>query len=139
MTKKEIIAKMKKLNLPKDSYVVFGSGPLAAAGIRETNDIDLLVSSDVLKQLNKKGWKELVKDVNDKPLVFEDFEAHDTWDFSPYAPTLNELLKTATEVDGIKFASLDEVRKWKVASGRQKDLNDIKLIDKYLIQLNRLD
>ena len=132
MTKDEIVAKMKKLNLPRDSYVVFGSGPLAAAGIRETNDIDLLVSPTVLNKLREMGWKELVKAVDDRPLVFEDYEAHDTWDFSPYAPTLNELLKSATEVEGIMFASLDEVRKWKVASGRPKDLIDIKMIDKYL-------
>lgn len=41
MTGQEIIAKVKKLKLPKNSYVVFGSGPLAAAGIREADDIDM--------------------------------------------------------------------------------------------------
>jgi hypothetical protein len=35
-------------------------------------------------------------------------------------------------IDGIPFASLEEVRKWKIASGRPKDIADIKLIDEYL-------
>lgn len=131
MKKEEIITKVKSLNLPKDSYVVFGSGPLAAAGIRETNDIDMLVSPEVFEQLKEKGWKELIKGPNDKPLVHEDFEVHSHWNFSPYAPTLKHLLETTTEVDGVVFASLDEVRKWKEASGGQKHLADVKLIDKY--------
>lgn len=44
MTREEIILKVKKLRLPEDSYVVFGSCPLATARIREADDIDLLDS-----------------------------------------------------------------------------------------------
>lgn len=132
MTRDEIIKKVKSLNLPKDSYVVFGSGPLAAAGIRETNDIDMLVSPEVFKKLKNDRWKELVKGANDKPLVHEDFEVHSHWNFSPYAPTFKHLLKTATESEGVVFASLDEVRKWKEASGGEKHLADVILIDKFL-------
>lgn len=132
MTKDEIVTKVKSLNLPKDSYVVFGSGPLAAAGIRETNDIDMLVSPEVFEQLKKKGWKELVKGPDDKPLVHGDFEVHSHWNFSPYAPTLNQLLETATEIDGVMFASLDEVRKWKKATGGEKHLADVVLIYKFV-------
>lgn len=132
MKKEEIIVKVKSLNLPKDSYVVFGSGPLAAAGIRETNDIDLYVSSEVLRKLKKDGWKELVKGPDDKPLIHQDFEAHAHWNFSPYAPTLKHLLETATEIEGVRFASLNEVRKWKEASGGEKHLADVILIDKFL-------
>lgn len=132
MTKDEIVTKVKSLNLPKDSYVVFGSGPLAVAGIRETNDIDMLVSNEVFEELKKDGWKELVKGPDDKPLVRGDFEIHSHWNFSSYAPTLKHLLETATEIDGVMFASLDEVRKWKEASGGQKHLADVDLIDNYL-------
>lgn len=89
MTKQEIIAKVKELNLAKDSYVVFGSCALAIAGIREAKDIDLFVTPEVLVQLRQTGWQELVKAPNDKPLVYECFEAHDNWDFSPSKPNLN--------------------------------------------------
>ena len=42
MNKREIIEKVKSLNLPNNSYVVFGNCPMAVAGIRESNDVDLL-------------------------------------------------------------------------------------------------
>ena len=129
MTKEEVITKVKLLNLPKDSYVVFGSSPMAVAGIREANDIDLLVSPEVYANLREAGWQELYKGPHDSPLVHELFEVHDSWSFSPYNPTLKHLLGSATVVDGVPFASLEEVRKWKVASGGQKHLADIKLID----------
>lgn len=132
MTKEEITTKVKALNLPKDSYVVFGSGPLALAGIRGANDIDLLVSEDLFAKLKKAGWQELHKSSNDRPLVYDVFEAHNNWDFSLYSPTLKHLLTNAIVVDGVPFASLREVRKWKVASGRSKDFVDINLIDQYL-------
>lgn len=131
MNKEEIIAKIKALNLPKNSYVVFGSCPLALVGLREANDIDLLVSKEIFEKLRKEGWKELHKSINDRPLVRDVFEAHDNWSFSSYSPTLEQLLVSATVVDEIPFASLEEVRKWKTASGRSKDLADIELIDDY--------
>ena len=136
MKKEEIIGKVKALNLPKGSYIVFGSCPLAVAGIREANDIDLLVSEELFAKLKETGWQELRKSPNDIPLVHDVFEAHKSWNFGSYNPTLAHLLSTATLVDEIPFASLKEVRRWKLASGRPKDLADIELIDKYIQNKN---
>lgn len=135
MTKEEIIIKVKSLKLPSDSYVVFGSCPMAMAGIRDANDIDLFVSPEVFASLREAGWQVRQKGLNENPLVHDVFEAHDNWNFSSYSPTLEHLLESATLVDGIPFASLEEVRKWKTATARPKDLADIKLIDKYLAAL----
>ena len=132
MTRDEIISKVKALDLPEGSYIVFGSGPMAAAGLRESVDIDFLVSEEVFAGLEKAGWQIAVKGPKDNPLVKDAFEAHKNWNFTSYSPTLEHLLSTATIIDGIPFASLDEVRKWKAASGRPKDLVDINLIDDYL-------
>jgi hypothetical protein len=132
MTKAEIVNKVKALNLPQGSYIVFGSCPLAAIGIREAGDIDILISDEVLEDLKKAGWQELDKGPNDKPLTYDVFEAHNSWNFSSYKPTLEHLLSSAMLVDGVPFASLEEVKKWKQSSGRPKDLNDIELIDEYL-------
>jgi len=132
MTKEDIVTKVRALGLPKDSYIVFGSCPLAAVGIRESNDIDMLVSEQVYEQLRNDGWQQLDKGPRDKPLVHDVFEAHTNWDFSSYSPTLDELLANAMDIEGVPFASIEDVRKWKVASGRPKDLVDIGLIDEYL-------
>lgn len=132
MTGAEIVSKVKTLKLPQDSYVIFGSCPLAAVGIREANDIDMLVSAKVYEDLIKAGWQQIRKGPDDTPLTYDVFEAHDNWDFSPYSPTLETLLSSAVKIDGVAFASLQEVRKWKVASGTPKHLADVKLIDEYL-------
>ena len=128
----EIVAKVKSLNLPEDSYVVFGSGPLVVARIRAARDIDLLVSEELLERLRLDGWEEVYKEPGDTPLTHDVFEAHANWNFSPYSPTLAHLLSTATRVEGVPFASLEEVRKWKAASGRPNDIEDIRLIDQHM-------
>src|SRR3990167_4573208 len=132
MTKEEIIAKVRSLNLPKGSYVVFGSCPMAFAGIREANDIDLLVSPEVFEELKQAGWQKVDKGLKDKPLAHDVFEAHQNWLFSSYSPTLTEMLERASEKEGVTVASLEDVRKWKIASGRPKDLKDLELINKHL-------
>ena len=132
MTREDIISKVKALNLPKDSYIVFGSCPLAVLGIREANDIDLLVTEEVLQQLRSSGWQQIQKGPRDCPLVFDIFEAHDSWEFSSYKPTLTDLQKSAMEIDGVPFAAIEEVRNWKLASGRLKDKEDLQLIRLYL-------
>ena len=138
MKSQEIIANVKALSLPKGSYAVFGSCPLALAGIREANDIDLLVSEKVFAELKKAGWQEIDKGKNDKPLVQGIFEAHKNWAFSSYSPTLRDLLADATIADGIPFASLTKDLKWKSASGRSKDLADVELVNQYFKTSNML-
>lgn len=137
MTRQEIVAKVKELKLPKNSYVVFGSGPLAAAGIREAGDIDMYVTKDVLDSFIQAGWQQVHKGPGDEPYTSGDYEAHANWDFSPYAPTLEHLLETANVIDGVAFASLEEVRRWKLESGGDKHLADVARIDEYLADRKR--
>lgn len=132
MKKEEIITKVQSLHFPENSYIVFGSGPLAVVGLREAQDIDFLVSEELFSQLKNTGWEELDKGGIDRPLVYDCFEAHDNWNFSSYSPTLEKLLSSAFVIEGIPFASLEEVRAWKLASGRLKDTADITLIDQFL-------
>lgn len=136
MTAAEIVAAVKELSLPDDSFVVFGSCPMALAGLREAGDIDLLVSEAVYADLQNRGWKVLVKGDKDRPVTHGPFEAHSSWAFSSHNPSLAQLLETATVVSGVPFASLAHVKKWKQSSGRPKDLVDIQMIDAYLVANN---
>ena len=136
LSKKDIIEKVKSLNFPENSYIVFGSGPLAILEIREVNDIDILVSKEMYVKLEKFGWKKIYKSQNDESLAYDIFEAYDNWNFGAYSPTLPELLSRAIKIDGVYFASLEDVQKWKTISGRPKDIKDLELIDKYLHKLN---
>jgi len=45
---------LKALALPPDQYAVFGSGPMAVRGIREANDLDLIVKESLWDDLRKR-------------------------------------------------------------------------------------
>ncbi len=132
MTKQQIIEKVKTLNLPVDSYVVYGSCPMAVAGIREAGDVDMYVTTELLSQLKAKGWKQIHKGPKDEPYTYDVFEAHDNWEFSDYHPSFEQLQSNAVVVGGVPFASLQDVRKWKAASDNPKFMRDVELIDEYL-------
>lgn len=125
-----VIRTVKSLQLPQGSYIVYGSGPLALHGIRDVNDVDMLVSKAIKAKLKASGWEQINKGPNDNPVVNKDVEAHDSWSFCEYNPTLNELLSRADMHEGIAFASLEDVLRWKLASPasskNKKDIESIK-------------
>jgi hypothetical protein len=54
---KDIVSRVKELNLPLGEYCVFGSGVLEIYGIRKAKDVDLLVTENLYNKLKKEGWK----------------------------------------------------------------------------------
>ncbi len=129
----DITQKVRSLHFPLGSYVVFGSGPLAVRGLRESEDIDILITADLYSQLKATGeWKEKVFDSGKPYLVKNEFEVMIEWVFPGYIPDTEKLIREADIFDGIPFAKLTEVRAWKQAFGREKDWVDIKLIDDFL-------
>lgn len=132
MTAQQIAQKVSSLSLPSDSYVVFGSCPMAAYGLRESSDIDMLITEPVHNLLTARGWQELPGREGDRRLENSEFDTHTNWKMGDYDPTVAELLSDAVWINGVPFASLDEVKKWKAIKGRPKDLDDIALIDAFL-------
>lgn len=127
-----IVKKVLKLNLPIGKYAVYGSGPMSIRGIRESHDIDLIVTPDLYKDLLISGWQEAGSG-DKKHLKTDDIEIFDNWwDFDNYHPNVEQLINDAEMIEGVAFVKLDEVVKWKKAFGREKDLRDVKLIQKYL-------
>jgi hypothetical protein len=122
-----IVDEVQKLNLPPNSFVVVGSGILGALNIRKSDDIDLIVSDDVFDHLQAQGWQEEGW-ADQKVLKRGVFDVGRTWS----GKTVDELLKTSIIIHGIPFLSLYDLREWKQEQARQKDLQDIILIDEYL-------
>ncbi len=115
-----------ELNLDKDSYIVVGSGILGALGIRESSDIDLVVTEDVYQRIKKLGWK---KALWGDHIVFQQdvFDIGNDW----YGERVEDLLKRAQVIDGVPYLSVDDVYEWKKKQGREKGLRDLTLIDDY--------
>jgi len=128
-----IIKIIKDAKLPDGEYIVVGSGVMNALGIRDAEDIDLVISANLYQQLKQAGWEEVDKGEY-KVLFNEPFEAGFSWDSVDETPNLDDLKKDAVMIDGVAFASLGRVREWKLKVRRLKDIKDVLMIDKYLEQ-----
>lgn len=126
-----IFKRLEELSFPLGEYVVIGSGALAARGIREANDLDIVVTDKLLQKLiNSREYKEVIKDGR---LFLENNDVDVTTKLpESYSTSLKEAIKTADIINGYPFLNILETIKFKKALGREKDYNDIKLINEYL-------
>lgn len=113
------------LNLPKDQYLIWGSGPLAVRNIRDSHDIDIVVLKNLWKTLTKKyppqkEKKNLIKIKNIE--IWSDC----------LLSNIDELFANRDLIDGYPFMSLHDTIKWKKFLSREKDTDDIVLIEKFL-------
>lgn len=128
---------LKKLNLPTSDFVVVGSGPMSVRGIRESEDIDVIVTPSLWNEMSKK-YKVGINSFGVEILNLEnDIETlnpvQSLFGNSKTIP-VEEIFTQADTFDGIKFLNLDHLKKIKRELGREKDLRDIELIDKYLYE-----
>lgn len=121
------------LGLPTVDYVVAGSGPLLAHGLRSTvRDLDVVARGETWKAtleladpvVAPSGHGSLVS------LVDGDIEVFDRW--LPGSPEPDRLIEGAEYVQGIPFCPLREVLTWKERLNRQKDQEDVKLLRDHL-------
>ena len=127
--------KVKALNLPLDQIIVIGSGILDQLGIRPASDIDLAASSDLMKKLSEESGDWLKKfDDNQRFYFVKDdgsAEVWDGWEFDRQAVSYDDLLDYVVKYDGVRFVDLEFLRKWKSWRSREKDVQDVKLIDEW--------
>jgi hypothetical protein len=118
--------KIAELNLPQNSYIVVGSGVMGALGIRESNDIDMVVTKEAYNYVKSLGWE--TGAWGDTTVFQKDvFDIGDDW----YGKTAEDLLEHAQVIDDVPYLSLDDVYEWKKQKGRDKDIHDLELIDAY--------
>ncbi len=123
------------LNLPEGHFVVFGGSTLAIRDIRNANDIDLFITNNLYQKLLKRGWRKSSKNIEKQYLINVvdgiEIQAYRTWQKEGWQPNFQEYLQKPEIIRGIPFMPLSEMYLWKVYTARQKDLDDVQLIDKY--------
>lgn len=127
-----LIEQLDKLKLPKGKYVVVGSGSMAALGIREANDLDVLVTMDLWDQLAKNN--PVVMSGKTENIIFGDMQilGNGSMYRVPEIAPIDKMIKTAEIIGDHRFLTLQLVRKFKLNQAREKDLKDVELIDEYL-------
>lgn len=133
----QITSNIKNLGLSQDDTVVVGSGILDACGLRESKDIDLVVTEEAYaKLLNDTRFH---KEINHgrEILVDDIFEIGTNWTVSGKTWKYSDLLNYSVVIDGVRYVTVEflfDAKKSWIASGdgRQKDIDDVILMEKYL-------
>ena len=128
--------RVKALRLPLDGCIVIGSGIMGELGIRESDDIDLILTEPLFESLvDRDGWYRIEK--HGRPVFLHDDHKAEAW-LSWVAPHDTGLVDFATLlpdtvlVNDVRFVSLPYSRSWKEWYGRDKDRADVALIDAYM-------
>ena len=131
------LAAVRSLELPEGSYVVIGGSGLAVRGIRESNDVDMVVTNELFKELQNKGWpidepfRQKWNRVRLKREPFEIFTDIYLKRSNQFIPA-DQLIKKAELIEGIPFLSVRDILFYKTDDPRSKDIADIALIANYL-------
>jgi len=126
---------LKEFDIQKNEICLYGSLPLHIAGIRENGDVDFLMTSKTKKRILPKvksnsncktDWKiEFGDNIHTGPLHKDRFD---------YFGLTNEMLiydeKYHMVIDGYKIFRLELTLSKKANRKRDKDLKDVKLIEK---------
>ena len=121
------------LKLAPKSYVVVGSGLLAALKLREAGDLDIIVSLEAFERFDKDpAWQRKYFEDGKFILTQGDCEIMLDWDSPDGSPNLQDLKQDACLIDDIPFVAPARLLAWKVRHGRPKDLGDIQLLREYL-------
>lgn len=124
-----ILTRIRALGLPEDQIVVIGGGLLDAYGLREANDIDLVVTPALFSQLEASGMYEKGARGTEQYLINDDVDIWQSWgegnDFA-------KLHSGGVTVDGIMFVDPQFLIEQKRERGTDKDMRDIALLEGYL-------
>jgi hypothetical protein len=122
-----------KLALPAEDFVVTGSGPLLAHGLKPSiHDLDLVARGKAWELAAGRAPVERSQSGLGLRIVLchGAVEVFDHWvgDLGD----VDAMIDAAESIEGVRFMSLQDTLRWKRGLGRAKDLADIRLIEQYL-------
>jgi len=130
MSNGDLFQKVKELKLPMGKYALFGSAPLGIRGLKDCRDADVIVTEDLWNEYKEKGWEEETSAGGSCCLRMGEIELWKDW--GPGRWDIKKLIEEAEIIDGLPFVRLEDVIAWKKEYTREKDLKDIKMIEKFL-------
>ena len=127
LNKEDIIKILKEMDLPLQEYWITSGAALVIHGVKATTrDIDLGGTTYLVEQFIQKGCKYRVENDNTRIVEVNDqIELLENW-------FVDEIVYN----DGLPVGSLASIRKQKKQLGREKDIQDIQLIDEHMHKLS---
>ena len=102
---------------------------MAAAGLREVNDIDLIAADVLWATLAERHGTVKLED-GAKKVVIGNIEIFNTW--YPNVGDIASLIAEADLVEDVPFVKLEKVLEWKQKYGRPEDRSDVDRIQRFL-------
>lgn len=123
-----LLKELNKLELPIGEYAITSSGPLGIRGIRESNDLDVIVT--------KTQWKKLVTKYpvhNQSKIAIGniDLSYEGSYGTNKIGPSIEDQISSAEIIKGYPFVKLETIKFFKTKSNRKKDKLDLELIRKF--------
>lgn len=124
------------MKLPIGEYAIFGSGPMGIRNLREMHDIDIIITKKIWSgYLSNPEWK--IKRIYEDNNCYEGLK-NDNLDIEMWRDwyvgwDIEKMIKEAETIDNLPFVKLDYLIKWKKFFGREKDLKDVEIINKFLL------
>jgi hypothetical protein len=123
-----IAERVKALQLPLDQIVVIGSGLLDVLGLRDSGDVDLVVTTELFDELRATELYDEEEKYGDTVLLKDDLEIWRDWSKElPFAT----LQQSAVIINDIQFVNPKILIEMKRRRGSEKDLHDIQLLEGY--------
>jgi hypothetical protein len=131
MSNAELFQRVKAMELPVGKYALFGSAPMGVRNLKDCRDADVIVTADLWeKYRNDPAWRGQTSASGNEGLANGDIELWRSW--KPWFPDVETLIAEAELIDGLPFVRLERVLAWKKQYGREKDLKDVEIIEKFL-------
>ena len=132
-----MIEKIKSLGLPNSDFAIFGSGPMMIHGLKEMrHDIDIITRGAAWEKVKEMGEVETAEMGDQKVMLFNNrIEAFDGW--APGNMNADKLIDEAEVIDGLPWVHIEHVLEYKKILNREKDQEDIKILEHYLAKHHR--
>jgi len=133
MKNNALFQKVKELKLPENKYALFGSAPMGIRGLKECSDIDLVVTEDLWQEFkNKQGWEYKITENSVEYIQNSDSNIEIWHDWRPWYQDVMPFIDNSEIIDDLPFVRLEHVLEWKRKFGRERDLKDVEIIEKFL-------
>jgi hypothetical protein len=123
------IARLIEFGLDRDDFVLYGSAPLLAYGLREDiRDLDVVTRGHTWRHVSARGVPGVGAISGDPVTHFWGgrIQFSQGWISPAWDP--DELIDSAEVIEGLRFAQLTDVLAYKQVLRRPKDIEDIRRI-----------
>ncbi len=132
--------KLAELKLTPSNSIVIGSGILNALNIRESADIDLIVTKEKYYELSKNPRFTIVQkhaDIEFEVLSNDIFEIGFSWTVINKTWSFSDMLEHSIVIDNVRYITIQFLLEVKQSwlnnnFARTKDIDDIRLIENYI-------